>query len=49
VCKSCQAHLETQHRGIEGQHVECPPCTVACAACGQSNVYDGSDLKLKLD
>lgn len=49
VCKSCRAALETEHRDIEGQTVECPPCNVTCPACGQSNVYDGSDLQLRLD
>jgi hypothetical protein len=49
ICKSCGAVLETEHKGIEGQVVECPPCNVTCPACGRSNVYDGSDLKLNLD
>jgi hypothetical protein len=48
ICKSCGATLKTHHKGIEGQRLECPLCEVSCTACGWSDVYDGSDLKLKL-
>lgn len=50
TCKNpvCGAMLETTLRATEGQVIEGPPCEVTCPACGHTNTYDGSDLKLNL-
>lgn len=49
-CKNpaCDFSLETVQQAVEGQRIHCPPCRVTCPMCGHTDVYDGSDLHLRL-
>jgi hypothetical protein len=49
-CKNsaCDASFETRQQAVEGQVIHCPPCSVMCPVCGHTDLYDGSDLHLRL-
>ena len=50
TCKNpaCDFSLETTQQAVEGQVVHCPPCQITCPMCGHTDVYDGSDLHVRL-
>jgi hypothetical protein len=48
-CKNpaCAVSLETSQRAIQGQTIICPPVSLTCPACGHTDTYSGSDLKVR--
>ena len=50
-CKNpaCDVSMESAQEAVEGQRIHCPASQVTCPVCGHIDLYDGSDLHLRLN